>query len=219
MIDFFQNGAECSLSAAGPPTCICPIGFSGVFCEVPPSIGLAAYQQVEKVIWVKNLSKILKQASPCSQIPLHRPPHAWLTPADMVLALPPPQLHTSASANQDFQARGKITNTGHTSTFIFNLTFSFTNFPQRSIKATHQVSSYFDFPLKRCEYLTTVQLAGSKPYIQLDPLFTTKPLNLTMVLKTRANSGVLLYYGDSDHLAVELFHGRVRVRENFPRPL
>ena len=64
--------------------------------------------------------------------------------------------------------------------------------------------------------MTTVQLAGSKPYIQLDPLFTTKPLNLTMVLKTRAKSGVLLYYGDSDHLAVELFHGRVRVRENFP---
>ena len=60
--------------------------------------------------------------------------------------------------------------------------------------------------------MTTVQLAGSKPYIQLDPLFTTKPLNLTMVLKTRAKSGVLLYYGDSDHLAVELFHGRVRVK-------
>ena len=67
--------------------------------------------------------------------------------------------------------------------------------------------------------MTTVQLAGSKPYIQLDPLFTTKPLNLTMVLKTRAKSGVLLYYGDSDHLAVELFHGRVRVRDNFPAPL
>ena len=67
--------------------------------------------------------------------------------------------------------------------------------------------------------MTTVQLVGSKPYIQLDPLFTTKPLNLTMVLKTRAKSGVLLYYGDSDHLAVELFHGRVRVREKFPAHL
>ena len=53
--------------------------------------------------------KILKQASPMLTNTSHRPPHAWLTPADMVLALPPPQLRTSASANQDFQARGKIT--------------------------------------------------------------------------------------------------------------
>ena len=74
----------------------------------------------------------------------------------------------------------------------------------------------FHFLFQRCEYLTTVQLAGTKPYIQLDPLFTTEPLNLTMVIKTRESSGVLLYYGDSDHLAVELFHGRVRVCKNFP---
>ena len=39
---------------------------------------------------------------------LPRPPHAWLTLADTVLALRPLQQHTSASANQDIQARGKI---------------------------------------------------------------------------------------------------------------
>ena len=67
--------------------------------------------------------------------------------------------------------------------------------------------------MTRCEYLTPIQLAGSKPYVQLEPLFTKTAINLTMVIKTKEESGGLLYYGHSDHLAVELFHGRVRVRE------
>merc|ERR1711892_1568835 len=67
---------------------------------------------------------------------------------------------------------------------------------------------------KNCEYLTTVQLVGQNPYIELDPLFTHRALNLTMVLKTKERSGVILYHGDRDHLAVELFHGRVRVSLN-----
>ena len=70
----------------------------------------------------------------------------------------------------------------------------------------------------RCEYLTTIQLAGFKPFIQLEPLFTKTAINLTMVIKTKEESGVLLYYGQSDHLAVELFHGRVRVREKILKP-
>ena len=70
----------------------------------------------------------------------------------------------------------------------------------------------------RCEYLTTIQLAGSEPFIQLEPLFTKNAINLTMVIKTKEESGVLLYYGQSDHLAVELFHGRVRVREKILKP-
>ena len=61
--------------------------------------------------------------------------------------------------------------------------------------------------------MTTIQLAGSKPFIQLEPLFTKAGINLTMVIKTKEKSGVLIYYGQSDHLAVELFHGRVRVRD------
>ena len=55
---------------------------------------------------------------------------------------------------------------------------------------------------------------GQQPYIQLDPLFTQRALNLTVVFKTKERSGVLLYHGDKDHLAVELFHGRVRVSLN-----
>ena len=43
-----QNGAECSLNKDGSPSCLCPEGYSGVFCELAPHIGLlAAYQQVD----------------------------------------------------------------------------------------------------------------------------------------------------------------------------
>ena len=63
-----------------------------------------------------------------------------------------------------------------------------------------------------------MQLVGQSPYIELDPLFTHRALNLTVVLKTVAMSGVLLYHGDRDHLAVELFHGRVRVSLNVGNP-
>ena len=71
---------------------------------------------------------------------------------------------------------------------------------------------------KLCEYLTTVQLAGAGPYLQLDPLYTSRPLNLTLVVKTTESEGVLLYHGHSDHLAVELFHGRVRVSLHVGNP-
>ena len=95
----------------------------------------------------------------------------------------------SVNANLGIQARGKVP---HSTNFYDELCSKETT---------------------RCEYLTTIQLAGSKPFIQLEPLFTKSAINLTMVIKTKEKSGVLLYYGQSDHLAVELFHGRVRVRQ------
>jgi hypothetical protein len=68
-------------------------------------------------------------------------------------------------------------------------------------------------------YLTpTFQLAGERPYLQLDPLYTSRPLNLTLVVKTTEAAGMLLYHGDNDHLAVELFHGRVRVSLDVGNP-
>ena len=62
------------------------------------------------------------------------------------------------------------------------------------------------------------QLAGERPYLQLDPLYTSRPLNLTLVVKTTEAAGMLLYHGDTDHLAVELFHGRVRVSLDVGNP-
>ena len=69
----------------------------------------------------------------------------------------------------------------------------------------------FCYSGKRCEYLVTVQLVSDKSYIKMDPLYTVSTLNITMIIKTRQESGVLLYTGDRQHLAVEMFKGRIRV--------
>ena len=64
---------------------------------------------------------------------------------------------------------------------------------------------------KRCEYLVSVELMRAGTYLQLEPLHTRAPLNLTLVVRTSQQAGVLLYTGDRQHLAVELFKGRLRV--------
>ena len=64
---------------------------------------------------------------------------------------------------------------------------------------------------KRCEYLVSVELVRPGTYLQLEPLHTRAPLNLTLVVRTSQQAGVLLYTGDRQHLAVELFKGRLRV--------
>ena len=66
-------------------------------------------------------------------------------------------------------------------------------------------------PGKRCEYLVSVQLVSPASYIVMDPLYTLAPLNLTLLIKTDQENGVLLYTGDRQHLGVELFKGRLRV--------
>ena len=58
---------------------------------------------------------------------------------------------------------------------------------------------------KRCEYLVTVQLVSEGSFISLDPLYTVTSLNISLVIKTKEQYGVLLYTGDRQHLAVELF--------------
>ena len=56
-----------------------------------------------------------------------------------------------------------------------------------------------------------MQLVSDKSYIKMDPLYTVATLNITMIIKTGQDSGVLLYTGDRQHLAVEMFKGRLRV--------
>ena len=67
------------------------------------------------------------------------------------------------------------------------------------------VFQIFYFLGKRCEYLVTVQLVSDKSYITMDSLYTVATLNITLIIKTSQMSGVLLYTGDRQHLAVEMF--------------
>ncbi|XP_065344323.1 protein slit [Cloeon dipterum] len=65
---------------------------------------------------------------------------------------------------------------------------------------------------KRCEYLTSVSLRHNASFVELEPLSTRPSANATLRFTTTHPSGILLYNGEQQqHLAVELFHGRIRV--------
>ncbi|XP_046386290.1 protein slit isoform X2 [Ischnura elegans] len=65
---------------------------------------------------------------------------------------------------------------------------------------------------KRCEYLTSLRFLHNNSWAELEPLSTRPEANLTLTFATRQPDGVLLYDGSEDqHIAVELFHGRIRV--------
>lgn len=64
---------------------------------------------------------------------------------------------------------------------------------------------------KRCEYLTSLSFVHNTSFVELEPLRTKPEANVTIVFSTSQENGVLLYDGQSEHFAVELFNGRIRV--------
>ncbi|KAF2353684.1 Laminin G domain [Trinorchestia longiramus] len=67
------------------------------------------------------------------------------------------------------------------------------------------------FSGKHCEYLTRVRFTLENSFIALDSLKTKPSSNVTLHFRTTEENGIILYVGDSAHLAVELFRGRLRV--------
>lgn len=64
---------------------------------------------------------------------------------------------------------------------------------------------------KRCETLSSISIGSNGSWVELEPLRTKPGINITIVLSTTELNGILLYNGDSQHIAVELFLGRVRI--------
>ncbi|XP_044737228.1 protein slit isoform X2 [Chrysoperla carnea] len=64
---------------------------------------------------------------------------------------------------------------------------------------------------KKCEYLTSLSFVHNNSFVQLEPLETKPEANVTIIFATTQENGVLLYDGRQEHLAVELFNGRIRV--------
>lgn len=65
---------------------------------------------------------------------------------------------------------------------------------------------------KRCEYLTSISFLHNNSFIELEPLRTKPEANVTIVFSTEQENGVLMYDGtESQHIAAELFNGRIRV--------
>ncbi|GFT66347.1 protein slit [Trichonephila clavipes] len=66
------------------------------------------------------------------------------------------------------------------------------------------------FTGKRCEFLTSINFHEGS-YVELDPLHTKPDAKISITFATEQSYGVMLYNGESQHLAVELFRGRIRV--------
>lgn len=64
---------------------------------------------------------------------------------------------------------------------------------------------------KRCEYLTSLSFVHNTSFVELEPLRTKPEANVTIVFATTQENGILMYDGHQEHLAVELFNGRIRV--------
>ncbi|RWS18005.1 protein slit-like protein [Dinothrombium tinctorium] len=66
------------------------------------------------------------------------------------------------------------------------------------------------FTGKRCDLLASVSF-NEGSYLAFDPLSTKPIANVTLSFATKKENGVLLYFGENEHLAIELFRGRIRV--------
>ncbi|CAM6031656.1 unnamed protein product, partial [Sphagnum compactum] len=70
---------------------------------------------------------------------------------------------------------------------------------------------YDGYTGKYCEYLTSVSMHLNGSFVELEPLRTKPMANITIVFSTEADNGILLYDGQEEHIAAELFHGRLRI--------
>ncbi|XP_055372509.1 protein slit isoform X2 [Condylostylus longicornis] len=67
------------------------------------------------------------------------------------------------------------------------------------------------FSGKWCEYLTSVSFVHNNSFVEMEPLRTKPEANVTIIFSSTQENGVLMYDGENEHLAVELFNGRIRV--------
>ncbi|XP_033756353.1 protein slit-like isoform X1 [Pecten maximus] len=67
------------------------------------------------------------------------------------------------------------------------------------------------FSGKMCEKMTSVSFLDTDSYIQWPKLDFESWVNITIVMKTQSDSGLIFYTGQEQHLAVELFRGRVGI--------
>ncbi|KAK7929454.1 hypothetical protein WMY93_005849 [Mugilogobius chulae] len=64
---------------------------------------------------------------------------------------------------------------------------------------------------EHCETLVSVNFVNRESYLQLPSNLLTPHTNISLQIATDEDSGVLLYKGDNDHIAMELYRGRLRV--------
>uniref|UniRef100_A0A8C8EEF8 Slit homolog 1 protein n=1 Tax=Otus sunia TaxID=257818 RepID=A0A8C8EEF8_9STRI len=80
---------------------------------------------------------------------------------------------------------------------------------ERGARALCQCLPGFGGP--KCEKLLSVNFVDRDTYLQFTDLQDWPRANITLQVSTAEGNGILLYNGDSDHMAVELYQGHVRV--------
>uniref|UniRef100_A0A7N8X7R7 Slit homolog 1a (Drosophila) n=1 Tax=Mastacembelus armatus TaxID=205130 RepID=A0A7N8X7R7_9TELE len=68
-----------------------------------------------------------------------------------------------------------------------------------------------EFGGPRCEKLVSVNFIDRDSYLLLSDLKNWPQANITLQVSTAEDNGILLYNGDNDHIAVELYQGHVKV--------
>uniref|UniRef100_A0A670YIW6 Slit guidance ligand 3 n=1 Tax=Pseudonaja textilis TaxID=8673 RepID=A0A670YIW6_PSETE len=132
-----RHGAMC-VDAVNGYTCICPQGFSGLFCENPPPM-------------------VLLQTSPCDY-------YECQNGAQCIVVQQEPVCRCLAG-----------------------------------------------FAGQKCEKLITVNFVGKDSYVELPPAKIRPQANISLQVATDKDNGILLYKGDNDPLALELYQGHVRL--------
>uniref|UniRef100_A0A8C4UHE8 Slit homolog 2 protein n=1 Tax=Falco tinnunculus TaxID=100819 RepID=A0A8C4UHE8_FALTI len=64
---------------------------------------------------------------------------------------------------------------------------------------------------EKCEKLISINFVNKESYLQIPSAKIHPQTNITLQIATDEDSGILLYKGDKDRIAVELYRGRVRV--------
>ena len=82
---------------------------------------------------------------------------------------------------------------------------------QESSRSDYHCKCVAGFTGKKCEKLASLSFMAIDSYIQL-PKFNFQTFsNITVILKTNSSSGLIMYTGQEEHLAIELLKGRVAV--------
>ncbi|MBN3293379.1 SLIT2 protein, partial [Polypterus senegalus] len=64
---------------------------------------------------------------------------------------------------------------------------------------------------EKCDKLISVNFVNKESFLQIPSPNIHTQANITLQIATDEDNGILLYKGDKDHIAVELYRGRVRV--------
>ena len=70
---------------------------------------------------------------------------------------------------------------------------------------------FLGFDGKKCEKLVSVKVQETDSYARLPTLDHKLKLNITIAFATQSAEGIILYEGFDQHIAAEMFRGRIRV--------